>query len=438
MALIVRVGMAGKNDILQQIAGLIAGIWSLVIRFALKCQRILRRVYSLARSSLQATWKQRFILNVPARWRGLRWLDRWVFKPLGLGPRLLSNTVKFQSDDARSARRRDQSLYQRVRDWIWLNHSVPTAILGSFLLTFIVIVVCLLLGWWLFPDEPVGPSAGGGVSTLLTIAEVTGSVAGILLAVITFSVELRARNEEESALIPLVARRYGMFLIGGVVVAIAATNGVMPVVGPRIYHGSVECLLLLDILLVPISFLLSLWLVSAVIQDSGSSTFENTLPVIKVVMAEIALRQGKGDRLIAAYERLLNPLGLEYSPIGWYTSPWSSETSSQYMIRKRGKIVDVDLVALAQLGDVVASIEPRVTAQMTLRPGDDLTDEAGLVLKNYDESKTEERISLGGATEGRDDSDDVERRIDDATRRSIERWLRRTFILRTKGLFDAS
>lgn len=431
--------MAGKNDILQQIAGLRARTWSFMLSYTPKWfKRIVHSVYSVLLSSLQAIWKRRFILSVPARWRGLRWLDRWVFIRLGLGPRLLSTTVSSQSNETRLARLPDQSLKTRVRHWFWLNHSVRTAMLGSLLLTIILIEVCLLFGWWLFPDEAVGPSVGGGVATLLTIAEVTGSVAGILLAVITFSVELRARNEVESTLIPFVARRYGMFLIGGVVVAIAATNGVMPLLGPRIHPGSIECLLLLDIGLVPLAFLLSLGLVSAVIQDSGSSTFENTLPVIKVVMGEIALKQGKGDRLIATYERLLNTLGLEYNPIAWYRSPWSIETPSKYGIRKRGRIVDVDLVALAQLRDVVASIEPGVTAQITLRPGDDLSDEAGLVLNNYDETKTEERISVGGATEGRDESDDVERRIDDATRRSIERWLRRIFILRTGGSFDAS
>ena len=301
--------MAGKNDILQQIAGLRARTWSFLLRYTPKWfKRIVRSVHSVVLSSLQATWKRRFILSVPARYRGLRWLDRWVFIRLGLRPRLLSSTVSSQSNDTRSSRLRDQSLSERLCHWIWLNHSVGTAIWGSLLLTFILIAFCVLLGGWIFPDEPVGPSPGGGVSTLLTIAEVTGSVAGILLAVITFSVELRARNEEESALIPFVARRYGMFFIGGVVIAIAATNGVMPLVGPRIHPGSVECLLLLDIVLVPLAFLVSLWLVSMVIRDSGSSTFENTLPVIKAAMGAIALKQGKGDRLFAAYERHLKTL----------------------------------------------------------------------------------------------------------------------------------
>ncbi|MCH6547955.1 MAG: ATP-binding protein, partial [Gemmatimonadetes bacterium] len=131
-------------------------------------------------SSLQATWKRRFILSVPARWRGLRWLDRWVFIRLGLGPRLLSSTVSSQTNETRLAGLRDQTLEERVRHWFWLNHSVRTAIWGSVLLTIILVEICLLFGWWFFPDQSGVQNTGGGVSTLLTIAEVTGSVAGIL------------------------------------------------------------------------------------------------------------------------------------------------------------------------------------------------------------------------------------------------------------------
>lgn len=327
-------------------------------------------------------WKQRVVLSLPARWRGFGWLDRYFFSPIGIGPRLLSTRTPTIRAIDRHSKRQLNTMSQSVKCWFWRRHSINNAAITSGIVFFLLIGSSLVFSAFWSRDLK-NTQIQAILEILGMLAQVTGATVGILLAVVTFGVALRAQSEQGTwSLLPFVARRYHMFLIIGGSVGVAAANGVMPALYPAVDGRSLQWMLYTNVILLPLMLVLSLRLVCAVIEDAGTSTLDNTIPVIQAAMRDAALRDERHAHLCAAYDRALNLHGLIYNSMGWYTG-WSKPDDSRMEIKldRQGVVTDVDLCRLERLGVVIGLLGQHIMCEITVRPGDQLTENACLILR---------------------------------------------------------
>jgi hypothetical protein len=146
-------------------------------------------------------------------------------------------------------------------------------------------------------------------------------------------------------------------------------------------------MLVLDLLVVPGAFIFSLRLVCKVIQDAGTSNFENTLPLIGNAMRSLAVRTAYDDVLVDAYEKALIDAHIGYGAAAWYDFSREGETREEVLVRGSGIVRDVDLVRLRRLGSLLSALGTGITVELSVRPGDRLGPEAMLVIRRKRASK---------------------------------------------------
>src|SRR5690606_25516653 len=107
-------------------------------------------------------------------------------------------------------------------------------------------------------------------------------------------------------------------------------NGIMPILQPWLHHGALRTLLMMNVVLVPGTLLVALWLVCKVIQDAGVSNLQNTLPVFQAKMRLVALRDKRLDLLLDAYSKLLASSLIEHNNIAWHKSARTAEWREEF------------------------------------------------------------------------------------------------------------
>lgn len=382
----------------------------------------IRRAGASVRPALVRGWHWRQGLTRLAKCRGLGWLDRWVFRRLGFAPRCLSSTVDWRRLRVEWSSV-EPSWTRRCERFAWRHHSVSKAVFLALAFFAFLILFCVVFGRAVFSDACPAQDVQSQVSTLGTLAQVTGGILGALLAVVTFSVGLRAQREDDAvSLIPFVAQRYHMFFISAFVVAVAAADGVMPVLQPWVSFGAIRLLLVLNVGFVPACLGLSLWLVCKVIQDASTATLANTLPVIEAQMWTAAQRDARGVLLVEAYTASVTAAGLEYNGIGWY-KPAGGAVQDEFLINRRGRVVDVDLRVLKGVSEQVQGIGGGIRALITVQPGDVISSKGMLVLRQ--EPPPSEPTSLSVSKTAPPASN-----VEEHRRREITALLRRLFVIR--------
>jgi hypothetical protein len=80
--------------------------------------------------------------------------------------------------------------------WIWRHHTVIKAVILAAIVLLGLLAISILVGRVAFADitdqKEIAAMAATDTPTLNTLAQVTGTIFGTLLAVVTFSVGLRA------------------------------------------------------------------------------------------------------------------------------------------------------------------------------------------------------------------------------------------------------
>ncbi len=374
---------------------------------------------------LAAIWKNRVLLSLPAKLPSCAWTDRWVFKHIGLGPRLLSSTLPSARQLDRASGRRRLSMTEAFFAAVWRHHSIANAVVMAFVVLTVLLAFAVALARFT-PGELSSHEVDIALGTLGTLAEATGATVGILLAVVTFGVTLRAQNEQDTwSLLPFVARRYGMFLIVGAAVGVAAADAVMPALYPWVDGKAVRWMVRVNVIAFPITLVASLWLVCKVIQDAGVSTLSNTLPVIQAAMRDSALNDERNSLRFHSYQEHLKGCGLQYDGLAWYSSGVLEQGRRvELHLSPGGVVTDVDLIRLRHLGHIIASIDGPLICKLTIAPGDTLSDHATLVL-------TRENPGSAGSGPGQTSSPNTpELTLSISTERVLRRLLRSVFVIR--------
>lgn len=357
---------------------------------------------------------------MPARWPLLQWTDRALFCRIGIGPRLLSSitTCGEIPDELASG------WWQSCKQMMWRSHSVGRAIAVSIVGLFLIVgtsaITARFISLQITPEQ-----VQLDMSSLNTLAQVHGAILATLLAVITFAITIRAQREDD-ALIPFVACRYHMYFILAIAVAVTAADGVMPAAQSLLPFGSFRILLIFNIAFVPLILLLSLRLVSQVIQDATLSNFENTLPIFKATMREAAVQNAKERALIAQYIDTISSLPLAYDG---YASAMLRTKAQEWTViafTRQGIAGDVDLFALNRLAAEINKCGSSVVGVLTVRPGDRIDASAMLILADRSTLNSEPNVSVvqpeGSALQ--------KVLVSDEHREAIQRSLNKIFVWR--------
>jgi len=207
-------------------------------------------------------------------------------------------------------------------------------------------------------------------ATLNTLAQVAGGIFGTIVTVVVFAVSLSAQRPDGGwAFMPFVARRHHVFFAAALSGAVALADAVMPALADWAAPGAIRYLLLFNIGAVPAIGLLTLLLMCRVIESASGSDVESTLPVFRAAMARIADSEKRGTALA-------NQFGQELSAIGLKFGPWAGRLEAQleqgHLFLGKGfdgYVVDVDFVALRELGRLCAPYASVLEISLLTAPG---------------------------------------------------------------------
>lgn len=156
------------------------------------------------------------------------------------------------------------------------------------------------------------PSSVG--SALLTTAEVLGGVAGLLFAALVFGVQFHAeRLGQASFLVRYLARREGIVPIAGFTLAVIAANLFVGLMTMKFMTPAALAMAALDIVLVPVVFLLTIWLMYRLVAVTSGDFFEQSLkPGLTWEYQRGLDEELHRAQMLDEYESALRDAGIEY------------------------------------------------------------------------------------------------------------------------------
>jgi cytochrome bd-type quinol oxidase subunit 2 len=206
--------------------------------------------------------------------------------------------------------------YERAAYFLYRKHRFRNALILA-LCTFLVPVgIALAIG---------GPSSDAlldvpyrgvqeSISELLTVAQVMGGVYSILLAVIVFSVQLHAQREDESAfMVRYLNRKHGVFWVAAAAVGVTLVNASVPLGRSLGLSINLPTLLVFDLVAVPATLLLSLWLLTMTIRDATAPTFDSTLEPFKRDLTLAIASDQFGAAMASEFQAALAKTRFEYN-----------------------------------------------------------------------------------------------------------------------------
>lgn len=332
----------------------------------------------------------RRILTWPARWRGLRWLDRPLAWLLRLKPRMLTSRIAIRRVPFSGTRR------DRIRYWIWEHHSVRSGLWVAFLLG---VGLCILsLGMAAVIDVPMlGPQTDieGMPTTLVATAGYGGALFGFLQAVAIFAVQLRSQQDTSMLpLTPLIARRYFTFLILASVAGVTIANLLGSFAAPVIpeLRRAFAALTWINMIAVPAMTLAALWYLTTIVAEAGEADMDIALPVLRATMRAQSVADAHTVALLNEYVESLKEATIEYSPFAGTSLAAAAKPRVRIPFRRAGIIQDLDCTRLSRIGEILDALDDRPKAAVTVAFANALSDDDALLLDWDSTGPTDERL----------------------------------------------
>jgi len=261
---------------------------------------------------------------------------------------------------------------ERFQRCLHENHGIKaaTTIFGACLL--VCVALSLLVGWG-YSAEIASDDIRNLAGTLVTIAEVLAGVGGILFAVIVFGIQFHGERLRRVAfLVRYLQRREGLIPIAAWTLAVIASNvGVALIAALWLPHAA-ECMAFLDFVLVPLTLWLALWLLYRMAISVSDDFFKWVLPSLSWEYDRAVDEEIYNAAQVAEFERLVKGAGLRHSSFDVFGV--DPKEIVPIALTRRGKVRDVNIAALQQLGRLLSSRCPEHEATLLIGPGDVVSD----------------------------------------------------------------
>lgn len=337
---------------------------------------------------------------------------------------------------------------------------------------FVFVVTCLVpllicSGWQIFQlfnprSNYVTASQAGGLSDsgpqtlekgqtyveshIETIAEITAGIAGILLAVVVFSVQLHAQREDEGAFMTrYLVRKHKVPWIIGYALGLTAFNGAVLLIHVLGLSWSWKCVASID--LIGLSFLLvaTFWLTYQSLHDATESTFNLGFQLFRRDLSKIIAEDSFLNDLFVKFSDILKETLLSQSYWIIYSSRLKrfirahnrSENPIEFYVSAKGIVTDINVPCLNGLNEILAQVArqlPNFSAEIMLSPGSIVENHPALVLNSAESDEVNdldadlEASSNNSADVSQAGKPALRLLFDDLTSRDIQNLLERIFI----------
>jgi hypothetical protein len=233
-----------------------------------------------------------------------------------------------------------------------------------------------------------------------TIAEITSGIAGVLLAVVVFSVQLHAQRDIEAAFMTrYLVRRQLVPWILAFALGFAGFNCVtilIDVIEPVVYWNRV---LYIDCVGFPVLLLLTLWFIWRSTRDATEVTFDLGFSLFRSDLVTLVAQDSKLTEINGFYRKALEQLELKEGDIFYRArrsrSDGAKPTAEEFYISgsDRDYIVDINVAplrALAKELHAICDANPQFSAYILLSPGDAVARYPALVI-DVDEERHRHR-----------------------------------------------
>ena len=335
------------------------------------------RVRDLA-TELPNVW--RIFLDTPRRSADRKSEIRERLRPI-LAPQWLSVRV----ESLRAIRRRRSALEsvswpERFHRILHRLHSLKATLTLSAALFAACLAASIAGALVLGPGiSEAAPNAAG--AALLATAQVLGAVAGLLFLAIIFIVQFHGEQlGRASFLVGYLARREGIVPIAGFTLAVIAANLSIGLLTAHALAPAALALALLDGLLLPTTFLLTIWLIYRVVVGASGDFFEQSLKPGLAWEFHRALDEDlHRAKSFLAYEQTLSASAIQFkSTAGLWPTP--ADSSQKFLLPGHAVISDVNIDELRTLGAVLQRECPAYEPAMTVGPYDRVDGGPALVL----------------------------------------------------------
>ena len=230
--------------------------------------------------------------------------------------------------------------------------------------------------------DQAGANAAGA---LLTFAEVLGGTAGILFAVIIFSVQFHGERLGEAAFVaPNIARRQGFLLAAAVFLAVIAANVLVGLCVFRVIPGSAVALAWIDCVLALSCALIVIWLLHENVESIGGDIIGNSVIPSLSYSYEQFLEEAVARA--CAQEQLRRELAaLDFAPDSAEAfGAMFVDSAVRIPLAPGRRIGDVNLNAVRDLRDYIRLRLGGVRAHLLLEVQQETSQSLGLVLSHVD------------------------------------------------------
>lgn len=296
--------------------------------------------------------------------------------------RLLSSHGQSRTQRIRALKRAaGQTPLHALLDAVLRHESIRVALSLTAILTTVLVGASVVVGmaWPTLPEDQ--RHAASPAAILSTVSQVLGGIFAVLLAIITFAVERQAhQGQQAGVLASLGARRHGLLLIAAWGLGVTCAN-VLPLALIALgWSVNLKVVLFADVLLVPVTLMLSFYLLSEMVRDASRPPAERGLSVLRLEVAEALAEDDFVGEMAHNFARELRTRGFEYSPLAWHITKPSKVQRLAFHVNRTGVIWDVDLLQLDALAQALKPFKDICTIQFSYQPGDDLTEQPCLVL----------------------------------------------------------
>ncbi|MCR9217280.1 MAG: hypothetical protein NXI14_08780 [bacterium] len=290
-----------------------------------------------------------------------------------------------------------------MQNWFWRQHSPAEAAWTAILIALNIILLSLAIGFAFDVAIPASESQFKWASPdFVAIAGYAGAVFGFLQAVLVFVAQIR--SQQDSSMLPLTimfARKYHAFEILALSAGIAIANLTAALLAPFLAANQEPTswpsnlyapMLAMNLVLLPAMTALSLWMLASIIADAGNSDVQAVKPVVRAAMATAAQEDAQLVGSANLFVSELRESSLAYSPFAHSAVGRADGSSAAFDIGRTGTLVDVDCVALHQLGRICRRLDG-VSIEFAALPGQDWSASHGAVARfgssNYSEDEIE-------------------------------------------------
>jgi len=278
-----------------------------------------------------------------------------------------------------------------------------------------------------------------------TFAQISAGLAGILLAIIVFSVQLHAQREDEGAFFTrYLIKKHCIPWIMGYSLGFAAANCLAIFLNHFdlvVWQAGAMVFLLLGLIVL---FAIILWLVNQSIQDSTESTFDLGFHLFRRDLAAVVAHESYTAELQQLFRRELDDNDIQYVPWEIIQSP-SLRFHSDNVWKKtfthpkagKGIVDDINTACLYSLSSILRRYVNDFEALMTQMPGRTIDSHPTLVLtaKQYEafgDNNRSNAMSADGSTialSSPDTTNGLQTVLTEETERDVHNLLSRVFIV---------